>query len=381
MARLSWAEKRDTCGCHGESHMRKYPNLIVHRDNPFNAEPSLEALCQSPVTPVDLFFIRNHGDVPSVDPAAYRLSIENTPRLMLLSLNDLQHRFAKVTVEATLQCAGNRRQELMAIQPIPGELDWDVAAISNTSWSGVRLRDVLQAAGIDPTTDQQLFVAFEGLDETERHNQHIYFGGSIPIDKALSPEVILAYEMSGEPLSPVHGFPLRVVVPGYIGARSVKWLRCIKVQAMPSENYFQSHSYKLFAPNVTSETVDWDVGLMLGEMAINAMICWPHNGMTIPAGAIEVRGYAITGGNRHVARVDVSIDGGQSWITADLLGNARPWTWRFWKAQLNLTPGEHQLIVRAVDSAANTQPEDARSIWNFKGYMNNARHRVTVTVT
>ncbi len=113
-------------------------------------------------------------------------------------------------------------------------------------------------------------------------------------------------------------------------------------------------------------------------MSINSVICWPHNGMTIPAGVIEVRGYAIAGGNRHVARVDVSVDGDLSWITADLLGDARPWTWRFWRAGLSLTPGEHQLAVRAVDSAANTQPENARGIWNFKGYMNNAWHRVTV---
>ncbi len=359
--------------------MSKHPNLIVRQDNPFNAEPSLEALCQSPVTPVELFFIRSHGNMPSVDPVEYRLSIENTPIPLLLSLDDIQHRFAKVTVEATLQCAGNRRQGLMAVQPIPGEVDWDSAAISNSTWSGVRLRDVLEAAGIR-ATDQQLFVAFEGLDETERHNQRIHFGGSIPIDKALSPEVILAYEMDEEPLPPAHGFPLRAVVPGYIGARNVKWLSRIMVQAMPSDNYFQSHAYKLFAPNITSETADWEAGLMLGEMSINSVICWPHNGMTIPSGTIEVRGYAIAGGNRYVARVDVSDDGGQSWITADLLGDARPWTWRFWRARLTLTPGEHQLAVRAVDSAANTQPENARSIWNFKGYMNNAWHRVTVMV-
>ncbi len=358
--------------------------LIVRQDNPFNAEPPLEALCQSPVTPVDLFFIRNHGNVPSVDPLAYRLSIESPPLPLLLSLEDIQHRFAKVTVEATLQCAGNRRQELMAVQPIPGELEWDAAAIGNTTWSGVRLRDVLQAAGIDPAADQQLFVAFEGLDITGRHNrQHdrrILFGGSIPIDKAMSPEVILAYEMNGAPLTPAHGFPLRAVVPGYIGARSVKWLSRIRVAATPSDNYYQSHAYKLFAPDVNSETVDWDAGLMLGEMSVNSVICWPHNGMTIPAGSIEARGYAITGGNRHIARVDFSGDCGKSWITADLLGDARPWTWRFWRARLNLTPGEHQLVVRAVDSAANTQPEDLRSIWNFKGYMNNAWHRIKVAV-
>ncbi len=353
--------------------------MIVRQDNPLNAEPSLQELCHSPATPVEFFFIRNHGNIPSVDPEAYRLSIENAPVPILLSLDDIQHRYEKITIEATLQCAGNRREGLMAVKPIPGEVSWDAAAISNATWSGARLRDVLREAGI-ASSDQQLFVAFEGLDDIKRQDRRIRFGGSIPIDKALSKEVILAYEMNGAPLAPEHGFPLRAVVPGYIGARSVKWLSRIMVQAAPSDNYFQSHAYKLFSPNVTSETVDWDTGLMLGEMSINAVICWPQDGMTIQAGEIEVRGYSIAGGNRYVARVDVSADGGKSWINADLLGDPKPWRWRLWVARLILTSGEHQLVVHALDSAANTQPEDARSIWSFKGYMNNAWHRVNVKV-
>jgi sulfite oxidase len=339
----------------------------------------LELLSQSTVTPTDLFFVRNHGNVPQIDPATYCLTVEGAPRSLSLTLDELHQQFVNVVIEATLQCAGNRRQELMAYKPIPGELGWDEAAISNATWRGVRLRDVLRAAGMD-RFDRALYVALDGFDQTERLNRTFNFGGSIPIDKALNPEVILAYEMNGAPLTALHGFPLRLVVPGYIGARSVKWLKRIIVQAAPSDNYFQAQAYRLFGPDVTPENVNWDAGLMLGELPINAVITSPQAGSQLPAGSIEVQGYAIAGGNRCVARVDLSADEGRSWITTDLEGDDRPWTWRLWHTRLNLAPGEHHLIVRAFDSAANSQPEDIRSVWNFKGYMNNAWHRVCVAV-
>ncbi len=353
--------------------------LIVRHDDPFNAGPPLDVLCQSDITPTELFFVRNHGDVPQIVPDTYRFTIEGAPRALSLSLADLRRQFTPVTVAATLQCAGNRRQELMAYQPIPGELGWDEAAISHATWRGVCLRDVLLAAGIEQD-DRAWHVAFEGFDQTERLNCTFNFGGSIPIEKALNPEVILAYEMNDAPLTAQHGFPLRVVVPGYIGARSVKWLKRIVVQAVPSANYFQAQAYRLFAPQVTPDNVDWNSGLMLGEMSVNAVIGTPANGAELPAGSIEVRGYAIAGGDRRVARVDLSLDEGRSWITADLGGDDQPWTWRLWSARLNLAPGEHTLIARAIDSAANTQPEAISSVWNFKGYMNNAWHRVQLTV-
>ncbi len=360
--------------------MTSKPAMIVYQDKPFNAGPPLELLCQSPNTPIDLFFVRNHGDVPSVDSATYHLSIDGAPHSLSLSLDELQHRFPKVTLEATLQCAGNRRREFMTVQSIPDELAWGADAIGSAVWSGARLRDVLFAARIDREPDQALHVAFEGLDRIVQRDQYSHFGGSISIDKALSPEVILAYEMNGEPLAPVHGFPLRVVVPGYIGARSIKWLSHITIQRTPSANYFQAHAYKLFPPNVQPATANWDTGLMLCEMPVNAVICSPPNGAALPTGSIVVQGYAIAGGNRYVARVDLSTDDGQSWTTVDLSDAAQPWTWRLWQTRLNPAHGECQIVVRAVDSAANTQPEDVRSIWNFKGYVNNAWHRVKIMI-
>ncbi|MGB8648084.1 MAG: molybdopterin-dependent oxidoreductase [Anaerolineae bacterium] len=353
--------------------------LIVRQNDPLNAGPPLDRLCQFQVTPNTLFFVRNHGSVPQVDAAAYRLAVDGqVARPLTLSLDQLRDRFPQVTLTATLQCAGNRRQELMAVQPIPGELAWDAEAISNATWRGTPLQQVLDAAGVETRPSQH--VALTGLDETERQGHCFNFGGSIPLDKALNPEVLLAYEMNGEPLTPLHGYPLRLVVPGYIGARSVKWLSRITVQDAPSNNYFQARAYKLFPPQARAENVDWDSGFMLGEMPVNAVICAPAPQIKLSAGPTWMRGYALAGGNRQVARVDVSIDGGTNWSEAELLGEAQPWTWRLWRALVQFQPGDHELIVRAYDSAANTQPEHAQSIWNFKGYMNNAWHRVHVQV-
>lgn len=354
----------------------KAPEILVRHDNPYNAGPPPERAIAGFLTSTELFFVRNHGDVPEIDPRTFHLTIEGrVKRPFRISLEELQ-RLPKVTIAATLQCAGNRRQELIAARPIPGELGWGVEAISTAEWGGVRLRDVLAAA--DPEPEAQ-HVELIGLDETERHGERFAFGGSIPLDKALRPEVLLAYDMNGQPLSPVHGAPLRAVVPGWIGARSVKWLTRIHLREEPSENYFQSKAYRLFPPDVGQDNVVWDTGLMLGEFNVSSVICSPTEEQTLPPGPTAVRGWAFAG-ERQVARVDVSTDGGRTWKTAELEPERSRWTWRRWEARIELPPGPCGLICRAWDSAAQTQPEDPGHIWNFKGYMNNAWHRVRVTV-
>jgi sulfite oxidase len=223
-------------------------------------------------------------------------------------------------------------------------------------------------------------VDFLGLDETERLGKRFQYGASIPLTKALGNEVILAYEMNGEALTPLHGAPLRVVVPGYIGARSVKWLERITVQDEPSQNYFQRRAYRLFSPQTDANNVIWEEGLILGEMNVSSVICSHEENNKVEAGLVTVEGYALTGGNRHVVRVDVSGDGGKTWTQAELTNELQAMSWRLWKADLPLNAGEHQLIARAVDSSANSQPQDISQVWNFKGYMNNAWHRVNVIV-
>jgi sulfite oxidase len=352
--------------------------LHVWTTAPFNAEPPLDLLVRSLVTPIELFYVRNHGNVPEVDPAAYRLAVGGlVERPLQLSLENLRERFARVTLDATLNCAGNRRSQLIEVEPIPGEIPWRDGAIGTGSWAGLRLADVLAAAGVDRSARH---VSLVGLDEAEANGHVVSFGGSIPLAKALRPETLLAYELNGVDLPPVHGFPVRALVPGYIGARSVKWLSAITVGAEPSTNYFQTRAYKLFPRDVHPETAGWGKGIVLGELSINAAICRPGDGETIPPGQALVEGWASSGGDRLVARVEVSRDGGKSWLQAEPVSASRAWTWCLWRARLELEPGPCELVVRAWDSAANTQPEDPAKIWNPKGYVNNAWQRVRFTV-
>jgi sulfite oxidase len=223
--------------------MTRYPgkraDMLVHEREPFNAEPPPGTLADSPITPRDAFYVRGHGPVPELDPATWRLHVSGLlERPLVLSLRDLRDgRFAERELVATLQCAGNRRRDLIAIRDIPGEAPWGPGATGTASWRGVSLADILAAAG---ATSAAQHIAFVGADRSEETQPPQQFGASIPFAKALSDEVLLAYEMNGEPLPPVHGAPLRVVVAGYIGARSVKWLQQIELRREPWDGYFQN---------------------------------------------------------------------------------------------------------------------------------------------
>jgi sulfite oxidase len=327
------------------------------------------------VTPVELFFVRTHGAVPQLDEEGYRLAIDGmVQRPLRLRRGDLEANFPVAEVTATLQCAGNRRTELIRVRPVAGETPWGASALGNAVWRGTPLAAVLEAVGV---LDGAAHVAFIGLDRIEKEGNSFGFGGSIPLARALGDDVLLAWEMNGQPLAPEHGYPLRVVVPGWIGARSVKWVGQIRVQAEPSDNWYQARSYKLFPPQVDAASADWAQGLMLGELSLTSVICAPGDGEELQAGRVTVRGYAMAGGERRVERVEVSADHGDSWVVAELEPGS-PGVWHLWSAELELGPGAHELACRAWDSAAMTQPEDPAHLWNFKGYMNNAWHRVRV---
>jgi sulfite oxidase len=350
----------------------KRDDLVVHELEPFNAETGMESL-SDPVTATDAFYVRGHGTVPEIDPAAWRLRVGGlVGRELSLSLDTLQEAFRERTVTATLQCAGNRRSRLMDIRDIPGEAPWGPGATGTAIWSGVSLADVLALAGPLPGASD---VGFEGADLSPDAKPVQHYGGSIPLDKACRSEVLLAWAMNGDPLAAVHGAPVRVVVPGYIGARSVKWLERIELRSEPWSGYFQHIAYRLVPADGTPGP---GVGMPLGLVALNSEILSPRDGDTVPAGSIEVRGYAFAGGDRYVARVDVSVDAGASWRQAEFLDDLGRWAWRHWRISVELNPGEHELLVRAWDSSAATQPEDDAALWNPKGYVNNARPRIRV---
>jgi sulfite oxidase len=351
----------------------KRDDLIVHESEPFNAETSPAALAEGPVTATDAFYVRGHGAVPEIDSAAWRLRVGGlVERELDLSLTTLREAFPEREVTATLQCAGNRRAGLMAIRDIPAEAPWGPGATGTATWAGIALSDVLALAR---PLGEACHVAFEGADLCPEADPAQRFGGSIPRDKACRPEVVLAWAMNGEPLEPVHGAPLRVVVPGYIGARSVKWLERIELRSEPWPGYFQHVVYRLLPED---ETPGPGAGMALGLIALNADVLSPADGATVAAGPVEVLGYAFAGGERHVERVDVSVDGSTTWSQAEFLDDLGPWAWRHWRITVDLPPGEHEIVARAWDSSAATQPEDEAALWNPKGYVNNARPRIRV---
>jgi sulfite oxidase len=356
----------------------KHPEQLVRETTFYNSGPPPELLRKEFITPNDLFFTRNHAAVPKVDPASYRLEVSGmVERPLALDLGQVQNGFPRRTGAATMACAGLRRDELMAYRPIPGEVTWGAEPVSNGVWTGAPLRDVLARAEVKPGATH---VQFVGLDQVERHGKRFGFGASIPLDKAMSPEVLLAYDMNGEPLPPVHGYPVRGVVPGYIGARSVKWLTQIIVTDHPSENYFQAHAYKTFPPEIGPDTVNWEDVFMLHDLPLNSVIWSPLAADRLAAGPVTIEGWAMAAGGELVEQVEVSIDGGHSWMTAEFTERGNRWTWCFWAARVRLTPGKHTIVARARDSAGHMQPDSVHRLWNFKGYMNNAWHRVEVEV-
>jgi sulfite oxidase len=342
----------------------KPPDTVVHGEEPFNAEPPAPALAQAPITPLERFYVRNHGPVPDTHDG-WRLRVDGlVERPLTLSLQELRYRFPATELTATLQCAGNRRAGLIAVRDIPGEAPWGPGATGTAVWRGVRLRDVLEAAGAHGA-----HVAFDGADRSEEADPPQCFAGSIPREKAEREEVLVAFDMNGAPLPPVHGAPLRVVVPGYIGARSVKWLTRIELRDAASDGYYQATAYRLLHPD---EAPGVGVGVELGEVALNADVLSHADGSRVAAGPVELRGYAFAGGDRHVVRVEISADDGASWHDAELLEDLGRWAWRLWRLCVDLPPGEHTILTRAWDSAAATQPEHAETVWNPKGYVNSA---------
>ena len=354
----------------------KRTDLVVHGEDPFNAEPPRAALADEQVTSLDAFYVRNHGPVPEIEPSSWRLRVDGLVKDELeLSLEGLRSRFAHYEMAATLQCAGNRRIGFLSVRDVPGEAPWGPCATGTAVWSGARLADVLAAAGIREDAEH---VAFLGADVSEEPEPPQPFGASIPRDKATADEVLLAWGMNGEVLPAVHGAPLRLVVPGYIGARSVKWLERITAQAAPSDNFFQAETYRLLPAEADPDAIEPGEGVALGAVAVNADILSPDEAATVPTGPLRVSGYAFAGDDRGVVRVDVSTDGGRSWRQADLLDQRSPWSWRLWAAEVEVAVETTDIVARAWDSAAAAQPETAAHLWNPKGYVNNAWARVSV---
>ncbi|TPX46239.1 hypothetical protein SeMB42_g03789 [Synchytrium endobioticum] len=369
---------------------KSYP-LIVRKDAPYNAEPPLEALVKSVQTPTPHLFVRQHGPVPDLHPDDHTIVFQGLGIKhghVKLSVSDIKNTFEKVETTAVLMCAGNRRDGLQAVKPVQGVI-WGPGTVGNCRWTGARLCQVLEYCGL-PTNplnrSRALHCAFNSVECCE---EDANYGSSIPLDKAMDPlgDVLLAYELNGEPLCRDHGAPVRLVVPGFIGARWVKYLAQVTIQTNESDAFYQQEDYKLLPALVDSHLSAeewWSKLPAIQEINVQSVICYPKSGQVLPLGPVTIKGYALTGGGRSIERVDVSIDCGETWDVAKLNnspcknleegGQGPCWGWSFFEYTVDSLPDGCEIVCRAFDTSQNTQPD--RPLWNYRGVMNNALFRV-----
>lgn len=370
---------------------KRHPALIAASLKPFNAESPAALIGDHFITPNELFYVRNHLPVPEIDGATYELEIEleGLNKSFSFTLNDLK-KMPKTTITATIMCAGNRRSEMTKVKPVKG-LNWGPAAVGNATWTGVRLRDVLLAAGVsvDDLERQYKHIQFEGVDLDVTGKT---YGASIPIWKGIDKrgDVILAYEMNGVDIPRDHGYPIRIIVPGTVGARNVKWLSRIVFSKHESDSHWQQNDYKGFSPSTDWNTVDFSKSYAIQELPVISAICRPSDGelLTVKDGFVTVKGYAWSGGGKKIIRVDVTVDQGKTWHVANLDfqdEKAEPpqhWAWTLWSIKVPVDKKtEHiEIWVKAVDNCYNTQPESFENIWNLRGVLSNAYHRIKVNL-
>ncbi len=351
--------------------------LVYHSTDPNNAEPKLGDLVKSWITPTKHFYVRSHAPNPVIDPDEFQLKVEGmVNRPSSLSLKSLG-RFKPHSTTATLTCAGNRRSEYNKEGKVGG-VQWQSGAIGNATWQGIALADVLKQAEVTPDAKH---VWFEGLDEIEKGGGIIPFGGSIPIAKAMigsgAGAPLLANGMNDAPLTPDHGYPLRTLVPGYIGARSVKWLGRIVVSDRPSPNHYVATAYKIVRK---TDPIDWAESGPIYRYPINAAICTPQPETKLAAGEIDLTGYVLPTGRpgTTVQKVLVSADQGKRWTEATTVGKDSEFCWQLWNAKVNITATTKRLMVRALDSSGGFMPY--RVPWNAKGYLQNSWYKLPVQV-
>ena len=329
----------------------------------------LEAL-RYDVTPTGLHYLLTHYDVPLVDADAWRLEVTGrVGRRLTLALGELRARPAR-ELTVTMECAGNGRALLA---PRPLSQPWLTEAVGTARWRGTPLSALLADAGADSGAVE---VVFTGVDRGIEGGVEQEYARSLPIREARRDDVLLAYEMNGQPLLPQHGFPLRLVVPGWYGMTNVKWLRRIELVDRPFAGYQQAVSYRL-------RTEDGEDGEPLTRMLPRALMVPPgipeflSRRRTVAAGRVRLAGRAWSGWGP-IERVEVSTDGGGSWAAADLGPPVPDSSWRAWSFDWEAAPGEHELCARAADAVGNVQP--LTPAWNAGGYANNAVQRVPVTV-
>jgi DMSO/TMAO reductase YedYZ molybdopterin-dependent catalytic subunit len=342
--------------------------LVVHRARPLNCETSIPALIGGVVMPNARFYVRNHFDTPRLDPVSWRLEVTGlVDRPLRLSLRDL-HSMRSEALVATLECAGNGRSGFDP--PADGE-QWQLGAVSTAEWTGVPLAEILDRAGLTP---QAAEIVFRGADRGDVGDaaDPIRFERSLPVTDAGQSSSLLAYAMNGEPLPLEHGYPLRLIVPGWYAVASVKWLTEIEAIGSPFTGYFQAQRY-VYESERNGTVAREPVRLQ----QVRSVITQPSAGQQVTAGDLVVRGVAWSGA-APIDKVEVSIGSGP-WQHARLIGQRHRHSWQWWELLTRIdSPGETTLRARATDLAGRTQPERPR--WNRLGYGGNAVQNIPLLI-
>nr|VFJ43234.1 MAG: sulfite dehydrogenase (cytochrome) subunit SorA apoprotein [Candidatus Kentron sp. FW] len=352
--------------------------LTILNDRPVNAETPAHLL-DDEVTPTARHFIRNNGGVPTnVDPKGWKLIIDGeVDKPLELSIDDLRKDFEVVTLQLQIECGGNGRA---FFEPKARGNQWTVGAVACAEWTGVRLRDVLKKADLKKNA---IYTAHYGADTHLSGNPDKFpISRGMPIEKAMDEHNLIAFQMNGGPLHLMNGAPLRLVVPGWPGSVSHKWLTRIQIRDVVHDGpKMTGKAYRVpkhpVAPGAKVDSKDM---VLIESMPVKSLITNPRGGVQVPAASpvLDVRGHAWAGDNA-VKEMFVSIDFGATWIKADLAKPRNRYAWQGWKAQVRFpTAGYYEVWARATDDKGNMQP--FAIAWNPKGYLNNSMHRISVIV-
>lgn len=350
--------------------------LTLLNDRPLNAETPPHLL-DDPITPTARHFIRNNGMPPDeADAEGWTLTVDGlveTPLKLIIA--DLKARFEVVTEALTIECGGNGRA---LFEPPAKGNQWTYGAVACSRWTGVRLADVLKAAGVKP---EAVYTAHEGADDhLSGKADKMAISRGVPVAKAMNPHNLIAFAQNDAPIHPMNGAPLRLVVPGWPGSCSQKWLTRVWLRDVVHDGAkMTGTSYRV--PNrrvAPGEKVDKKDFVIIEAMPVKSLITAPANGHETGAGPLQVRGHAWAGDDS-VAAVDISFDFGATWAAAKLDDPVNPYAWQNWTAEI--TPpgaGYYEIWARATSSTGVAQPHAIA--WNPKGYLNNSMHRVAVRV-
>jgi DMSO/TMAO reductase YedYZ molybdopterin-dependent catalytic subunit len=327
-----------------------FPGLIVRAHEPRNLEFPLSEL-KGPIVPNEQFYVRNHFAVPTVDVKTWRLKVEGAVNHPLELSYDELTKLPSKALTATLECAGNGR---VLLTPAAAGVQWGQGAVGNAEWAGVPLAAILEQAGLK---DAAVEVVLEGADSGQINSDPkspgpIHFARGLPVEKARSDAVLLAYKMNGEDLPVSHGHPLRAVVGGWYGMASVKWLTRIVVTDRPFRGFFQALDYAYFVRRDGLPTL-----VPITAIEPKAVLARPGVNEVIPAGKPFRLFGAAWAGERPVAKVEVSLDGGKAWTAARLLAEPKPLEWVMWEyAWERPERGTASVVARATDDMGHTQP-------------------------